>query len=82
MKKMYRLGVHTFYRPRAWGDGSDAPVWGNVPVTAKPAGAAAEIPAAIKDPAAAKSPEAAAKIPQASVSPDGAVAKNPRTAKL
>ena len=21
MKKMYRLGVHTFYRPRAWGDG-------------------------------------------------------------
>ncbi len=28
MKKMYQLGVHTFYRPRAWGDGSDAPVWG------------------------------------------------------
>jgi hypothetical protein len=82
MKKMYRLGVHTFYRPRAWGDGSDAPVWGNVPVTAKPVGAAAEIPAVVKDPAAAKSSEAAAKIPQASVSPDGAAAKNPRTAKL
>ena len=28
MKKMYRFGVHTFYRPRAWGDGSDAPSWG------------------------------------------------------
>ena len=28
MKKMYKLGVHTFYRPRAWGDGSDAPIWG------------------------------------------------------
>jgi spore germination cell wall hydrolase CwlJ-like protein len=29
MKKMYRFGVHTFYRPRAWGDGSEAPSWGN-----------------------------------------------------
>ena len=29
MKKMYKFGVHTFYRPRAWGDGSDAPSWGN-----------------------------------------------------
>jgi hypothetical protein len=29
MKKMYRFGVHTFYRPRAWGDGSAAPSWGN-----------------------------------------------------
>ena len=28
MKKMYKTGVHTFYRPRAWGDGSDAPSWG------------------------------------------------------
>jgi hypothetical protein len=28
MKKMYRFGVHTFYRPRAWGDGSEAPSWG------------------------------------------------------
>jgi Cell Wall Hydrolase len=30
MAKLYKLGVHTFYRPRAWGDGSDAPVWGPV----------------------------------------------------
>jgi len=29
MMKVYRLGVHTFYRPRAWGDGSDAPSWGD-----------------------------------------------------
>jgi hypothetical protein len=28
MKKMYKFGVHTFYRPRAWGDGSEAPSWG------------------------------------------------------
>ena len=30
MAKLYKLGVHTFYRPRAWGDGSDAPNWGPV----------------------------------------------------
>jgi spore germination cell wall hydrolase CwlJ-like protein len=34
MKKMYRFGVHTFYRPRAWGDGSDAPSWGTAKQTA------------------------------------------------
>jgi len=34
MKKMYKFGVHTFYRPRAWGDGSDAPSWGNPVETA------------------------------------------------
>ncbi|HEU4661976.1 MAG TPA: cell wall hydrolase [Pseudolabrys sp.] len=34
MKRVYRLGVHTFYRPRAWGDGSDEPHWGNPKFTA------------------------------------------------
>jgi hypothetical protein len=34
MKKMYKYGVHTFYRPRAWGDGSEAPSWGNPTETA------------------------------------------------
>jgi spore germination cell wall hydrolase CwlJ-like protein len=34
MKKMYRFGVHTFYRPRAWGDGSEAPSWGTPAQTA------------------------------------------------
>lgn len=34
MKRMYKFGVHTFYRPRAWGDGSDAPSWGNPAETA------------------------------------------------
>lgn len=37
MMKMDRLGVHTFYRPRAWGDGSDAPVWGDPVATAEAA---------------------------------------------
>jgi spore germination cell wall hydrolase CwlJ-like protein len=35
MKKMYKFGVHTFYRPRAWGDGSDAPSWGTPAETAQ-----------------------------------------------
>jgi spore germination cell wall hydrolase CwlJ-like protein len=35
MKKMYKFGVHTFYRPRAWGDGSDAPSWGTPKQTAE-----------------------------------------------
>jgi spore germination cell wall hydrolase CwlJ-like protein len=28
MRKLSRIGVHTFYRPRRWGDGSDEPIWG------------------------------------------------------
>jgi hypothetical protein len=35
MKKMYKTGVHTFYRPRAWGNGSDAPSWGSQAETAE-----------------------------------------------
>jgi spore germination cell wall hydrolase CwlJ-like protein len=35
MKKTYKFGVHTFYRPRAWGDGSEAPSWGTPAQTAQ-----------------------------------------------
>ena len=35
MKKVYKLGVHTFYRPRAWGDGEDEPTWGDPEESAK-----------------------------------------------
>lgn len=35
MKKMYRTGVHLFYRPKNWGDGSDAPSWGTRAQTAE-----------------------------------------------
>jgi hypothetical protein len=28
MKKMARHGLHTFYRPHRWGDGSNEPAWG------------------------------------------------------
>jgi spore germination cell wall hydrolase CwlJ-like protein len=34
MTKMYRLGVHTFYRPKRWGDGATAPEWGDAAATA------------------------------------------------
>ena len=37
MKKMYKLGVHTFYRPLNWGDGSDEPTWGDAAATEKEA---------------------------------------------
>jgi spore germination cell wall hydrolase CwlJ-like protein len=39
MMKLHKLGVHTFYRPRAWGDGAEAPTWGDA---AKPDGKTAE----------------------------------------
>jgi spore germination cell wall hydrolase CwlJ-like protein len=35
MTKMYKLGVHTFYRPRRWGDGSEKPQWGDATATAE-----------------------------------------------
>jgi len=28
MRKLVRFGVHSFYRPYAWGNGSEEPVWG------------------------------------------------------
>jgi spore germination cell wall hydrolase CwlJ-like protein len=29
MRRLDRIGVHTFYRPRRWGDGARSPVWGD-----------------------------------------------------
>lgn len=37
MKRISTLGVHTFYRPRDWGDGADEPVWGDAKATRKEA---------------------------------------------
>ena len=34
MRKLDRIGVHTFYRPRNWGDGSKSPIWGDADATA------------------------------------------------
>jgi spore germination cell wall hydrolase CwlJ-like protein len=35
MARLYKIGVHTFYRPRDWGDGADAPTWGDPAATAE-----------------------------------------------
>jgi hypothetical protein len=35
MRKLSRIGVHTFYRPRRWGDGDEAPAWGSAAATAE-----------------------------------------------
>jgi len=55
MTRLYRLGVHTFYRPKNWGDGDDAPAYGPVPSTGK-----ADTEKAPQ--AAATKPEATAKL--------------------
>jgi hypothetical protein len=91
MTKLYHLGVHTFYRPRAWGDGGDAPVWGTGPSASKTdapgdkAAAAApgsEAPAQNQD-TAKRSPEVAVKGPQAAATPAPAPAvKSESTAAL
>jgi spore germination cell wall hydrolase CwlJ-like protein len=71
MTRVLKLGVHTFYRPRAWGDGDDEPAWGKAPSTSK-----ADAPG---DSAAAKTADPV-KGPQAAASPVPAVSA--RTAKL
>jgi spore germination cell wall hydrolase CwlJ-like protein len=35
MKRLYKFGVHTFYRPRKWGDGEDTPSWGTAAATSE-----------------------------------------------
>jgi hypothetical protein len=58
MTRLYKLGVHTFYRPRAWGDGDDAPAWGKAPATSEIGGAGDKPETAAKGPQAAASPVA------------------------
>src|SRR3569833_2649953 len=43
MKKMYRFGGRAGYRPRAWGDGSEAPTWGTPEQTAAISAKLAEV---------------------------------------
>jgi len=33
MRKLDKIGVHTFYRPRKWGNGADEPIWGDATAT-------------------------------------------------
>jgi hypothetical protein len=48
MKVMVRYGLHTFYRPRNWGDGSNEAQWATAANSAKPTAAVAAKPAAAK----------------------------------
>jgi hypothetical protein len=50
MKKHQTLGIHIFYRPKRWGDGAEAPVWGPTPeeTTGSVKGASAKAASAAK----------------------------------
>jgi spore germination cell wall hydrolase CwlJ-like protein len=71
MTKLYHLGVHTFYRPKHWGDGDTDPVYGPNPNKADAADDKSDM--------AIRNPDAAAKGPQAAATPEG---KPDTTAKL
>ena len=49
-----QIGVHTFYRPRAWGDGSEAPSWGTSAETAEISAKLAEAARSSAEQASAK----------------------------
>jgi hypothetical protein len=59
MTKLYRLGVHTFYRPKHWGDGDTDPIYGPNPNKADAADDKSDMTIRNPDPAA-KGPQAAA----------------------
>ena len=77
MAKLYRLGVHTFYRPRNWGDGEDD--WGPTEINAKTMRPDPEVVGARPLPMP-KGPEA--RGPQAEASPEPSPDKSTATAKL
>jgi Cell Wall Hydrolase len=72
MTKLYRLGVHTFYRPKHWGDGDTDPVYGPNPNKADAADDKSDM--------SLRNPDTAAKGPQASATPPEG--KPDATAKL
>jgi spore germination cell wall hydrolase CwlJ-like protein len=91
MTRLYRLGVHTFYRPRNWGDGDDAPVWGpNAPASVVNVDPASKADFLRPDPEALSenpapnpaSAEASAKSPEASAAPAADTDITASTAKL
>jgi hypothetical protein len=80
MTRLYKLGVHTFYRPRNWGDGDDEPVWGKGPAMM---GVRLDPEVLSEDPEPApKSADTAMKGPQASAVPAPMVDPFTATAKL
>jgi hypothetical protein len=79
MTKLYKLGVHTFYRPRAWGDGSDD--WGPTEINAETTRPDPEVLRAKPEPAP-KNPDSAAKGQAEAAPANPAAAKDEPTAKL
>lgn len=71
MTRLYKLGVHTFYRPRNWGDGDAEPVWGKTSSVAAPSASNADA-----------SPKPEASKPDSAKSPQAAVSSAPASARL
>ncbi len=42
MKRLARFGIHSFYRPYAWGNGAEEPVWGSAAMAQAPKKTAAK----------------------------------------
>jgi spore germination cell wall hydrolase CwlJ-like protein len=75
MTRLFKLGVHTFYRPRNWGDGEDEPVWGkgaSIAAPAAPSASNAETPSGKPEAAKSDPSKSDAKAPQAAGSSSGA----------
>ncbi len=89
MARLYRFGVHTFYRPRAWGDGSDAPVLSPVSLETKTSVAGTSKSTAATEPKTTGSieskpssaTEAKSRVVTESKSTAGAEPKSPVTAE-
>ncbi len=64
MTRLYKLGAHTFYRPRAWGNGNYEPVWGPAPNVSKADTAATPEAATIGSEAVAKAPDSGVLMPE------------------
>jgi spore germination cell wall hydrolase CwlJ-like protein len=71
MTRLFKLGVHTFYRPRNWGDGESEPVWGKTAPVA-PSASNGETPSAKPEAAKSDASKSDAKSPQAAAPPAGA----------
>jgi hypothetical protein len=84
MVRLYKLGVHTFYRPRNWGDGDDEPAWGAAGIAQLEAEPLRPDPEVLseKPESPPKIHEAVEKGSQAAASPVAGDAKSLTTAKL
>ena len=83
MTKLYKLGVHTFYRPRNWGSGDDAPSWGKSASAAKPDVASEKPDAPAEKSASPAAPDGMTNAPEPQTNePKPAPVKDEPTTKL